>query len=159
MLQAIKTRTAQSRAMHLYPPAALASILAVLLMLCACAGIPVTYHDATTYTHLTDLKVETTLLVESFDSRKVKENEEKIGAVRMSFKKAYEYERGKGDANSDTIKQFAKIMQLFEEDITTYRENGPGGLGKNYFREASVVLGQAFDIAIATENEKNKDKR
>jgi hypothetical protein len=26
-------------------------------------------------------------------------------------------------------------------------------------QEAAVVLGQAFDIAIATENQKNKDKR
>jgi hypothetical protein len=158
-MHAIKASTAQNRMILLHPPGVLASLLAALLMLSACAGIPVSYHDATTYTHLTDLKVDTTLLIESFDTKKVKENEEKIDAVRLSFKKAYEYERGKGDTNSDTIKQFAKIMQLFEEDITTYRENGPGGLGKNYFHEAAVVLGQAFDIAIATENEKNRDKR
>lgn len=158
-MPAIDARRAQDRGLARYTVGVLASALAVLLIFSACAGIPVSYHDATTYTHLTDLKVDTTLLIESFDTKKVKENEEKIAAVRLSFKKAYEYERGKGDANSDTIKQFSKIMQLFEEDITTYRENGPGGLGKNYFREAAVVLGQAFDIAIATENEKNRDKR
>ena len=37
--------------------------------------------------------------------------------------------------------------------------HGPGTLGPKYFQEAARVLGQAFDIAIATENLKNKDKR
>jgi hypothetical protein len=128
-------------------------------MLAACAGVPVSYHDATTYMNLVDLKVDTTLLVESFDTRKVKENEAQIAAVRRNLKRAYEYEKGKGDPNNDTIKQFDKITKLFDEDVSAYRENGPGDLGKRYFQEASVVLGQAFDIAIATENEKNKDKR
>ena len=50
-------------------------------------------------------------------------------------------------------------MKLFEDDIEEYRNNGPGVLGTKYFQETARVLGQAFDIAIKTENEKNKDKR
>ena len=40
-----------------------------------------------------------------------------------------------------------------------YRDAGPGALGPKFFREAATVLGQAFDVAIATENLKNQDKR
>ncbi len=159
MLPSAKVGTVRSRAMQPYSTVAFTGLLALLLLFVACAGVPVSYYDATTYTNLVDLKVDTTLLVESFDTRKVKENEAQIAAVSRNLKRAYEYERGKGDPNSDTVEQFEKIMKLFDEDVGAYRENGPGDLGKRYFQEAAVVLGQAFDIAIATENEKNKDKR
>ncbi|MBI5550614.1 MAG: hypothetical protein HY911_03840 [Desulfobacterales bacterium] len=159
MMPSAKAGTARNKALPLYPPAAFASLLALLLIFSACAGVPVTFHDATTYTNLVDLKVDATLLVESFDTRKVKDNEAQITAVNRNLKRAYEYEKGKGAANSDTVQQFEKIVKLFNEDVGTYRENGPGALGKRYFQEAAVALGQAFDIAIATENEKNKDNR
>jgi GH18 family chitinase len=77
----------------------------------------------------------------------------------MNFKKAYEYEKGKGDPNSNTTKQFDKIYRLFMDDVKTYIESSQEELGKKYFQEAALVLGQAFDIAISTENIKNRDKR
>lgn len=136
-------------------------IISILLFLTlqGCSGIPISYYDATTYTQLTALKAETTTLVESFDTKPVSDNEGNIEKTKLDLRKAYEYEAGKGKPNSDTTKQFKKIIGLFEEDVKDYRENGPKELGDKYFREASVVLGQAFDIAIATENQKNKDKR
>jgi hypothetical protein len=130
-----------------------------LLSLLACTGIPITYYDATTYTQLTSLKAETTTLVESFDLKPYAENEAKIDATTLNLKKAYEYEKGKGAPNSDTALQFEKIFGLYMEDVEDYKNEGPGTLGPKYFREAAIVLGQAFDIAIATENSKNKDKR
>lgn len=133
--------------------------LLILLALSACSGIPISYYDSTTYTQLTALKAETTLLVESFDKKPVTENEDKIEKVTLNLRKAYEYEFGKGKPNSDTSRQFKKIIGLFDEDIRDYHENGPQSLGRKYFSEASVVLGQAFDIAIATENLKNRDKQ
>ena len=57
------------------------------------------------------------------------------------------------------MRKFRKIVKLFESDVKDYRDNGPKSLGKKYFQEAAIVLGQAFDIAISTENLKNKDKR
>ncbi len=143
----------------LNPVSVLLSIVLLLLSLSGCAGVPISYYDATTYTHLTELKVETTFLVKSFDTKPVDKNEQKIEEVTLSLRKAYEYENGKGEPNSDTIKQFTKIIKLFNDDVKEYRENEPNSLGSKYFREAAVLLGQAFDIAIATENEKNKDKR
>jgi len=130
-----------------------------LISLFGCAGVPVSYYDATTYTQLTSLKAETTTLVESFDVKPYAENQAKIEATALSLRKAYEYEKGKGNPNSDTALQFTKISDLFSSDVVDYKENAPGTLGKRYFREASGVLGQAFDIAISTENLKNKDKR
>ncbi|MCE9687444.1 hypothetical protein LZP73_14740 [Shewanella sp. AS16] len=131
----------------------------ILISLVACSGIPISYYDATTYTQLTSLKAETTTLVGSFDTKPFTENRERIEATTLSLKKAYEYEKGKGNPNSDTEKQFTKVVGLFMDDVQYYKEDGPGALGKKYFQEASVVLGQAFDIAISTENLKNKDKK
>ncbi|MBN2418963.1 MAG: hypothetical protein JXL81_06230 [Deltaproteobacteria bacterium] len=131
----------------------------LLLNLSGCAGIPVTYYDATTYVQLTGLKAEITTLVESFDTKPYAENQKKIEEITMNFKKAYEYEKGKVAPNSDTTRQFDKIYELFMDDVKTYKENPQEELGKKYFQEAARVLGQAFDIAISTENLKNKDKR
>lgn len=130
-----------------------------MLFLTACSGIPISYYDATTYQQLTNLKAETTTLVESFDKKPYADNESKIEATTLSFKKAYEYEKGKGMPNSETATQFEKILGMYNDDVDDYKEHGPGKLGFKYFSEAAVVLGQAFDIAIATENSKNKDKR
>lgn len=134
-------------------------LLCLFVSVSSCSGIPISYYDTTTYTQLTSLKAETTTLVESFDTKKVAANEPKIEETTLNLRKAYEYEKGKGSPNSDTTKQFEKIDQLFGSDVKEYRESGPGSLGTKFFREAATVLGQAFDIAIATENLKNKDKR
>lgn len=131
----------------------------LLLSMGACSGIPISYYDATTYTQLTSLKAETTTLVESFDSKPFTENQTKIEATTLNLKKAYEYEKGKGNPNSDTTKQFSKVVGLFMDDVKDYRESGPAALGSKYFQEAATALGQAFDIAISTENLKNKDKQ
>ncbi|MBU1639696.1 MAG: hypothetical protein KKG53_04355 [Proteobacteria bacterium] len=133
--------------------------LVIPLILTACSGIPISYYDATTYTQLTSLKAEVTTLVQSFDTKAYLDNQQKIEDTTLTLKKAYEYEKGKGDPNSDTTKQFDKITGLFLDDVKEYKDNGPGDLGPKYFQEAAIVLGQAFDIAISTENLKNKDKR
>jgi len=158
----MNTRTIQqphSQVSLFRAPGLLLGTLLLLLTLFSCSGIPISYYDATTYSQLTSLKAEATYLVESFDTKPIDQNQAAIDKVTMDFRKAYEYEYGKGNPNSDTTKQFKIIQELFDSDVKDYKDGGPQALGKNYFREASVVLGQAFDIAIATENLKNKDKR
>jgi len=123
-----------------------------------CCAVPITYHDAATYKNLTDLKAETVMFVETFDTKPFAANEAAIADITLKFRKAYEYEKGKGKPNGDTMRQFDEIWKLLNADITDYRENGNSTLGPKYFREAAVVLGQAFDITIATENLKNRDK-
>ena len=128
----------------------------VLTVLAAACAVPISYYDATTYKSLTDLKVDATQLVASFDTKPVGENEARISDVTTRLLKAYEYEKGKGKPNSDTMKQLEKIKGLFDQDVGDYRSGAK--LGSKFFREAAVALGQAFDIAISTENLKNKDK-
>jgi|GraSoiStandDraft_36_1057302.scaffolds.fasta_scaffold153655_2 hypothetical protein len=133
---------------------------AALALLAGACAVPISYYDATTYKNLTDLKVETTILVASFDTKSVAENEGKISDVVMKLQKAYEYEKGKGNANSGTMIQLEKIKGMFESDIDDYRsKDAKATLGRKFFREAAIALGQAFDIAISTENLKNKDKQ
>jgi len=134
-------------------------MLVVWIALLGACTIPVAYYDATTYRNLTEHKAEMMTLVESFDALAYSRNEARIDQMRLAFRKAYEYELGKGKPNSDTVKQFAVIKKLFEQTVSEYRETRPGELGRKYFQESAVVIGQAFDIAIATENEKNIDKR
>ena len=129
------------------------------VLLVGCSSIPISYYDATTYAQLTSLKAETATLIETFDSKPFSQNEGKIETTSLNLRKAYEYEKGKDSPNSDTATQFAKITKLYSDTIAEYKENGPGKLGPKYFQEAAIVLGQAFDIVIATENIKNKDKR
>jgi len=121
-------------------------------------AIPISYYDATTYHNLTSLKAEAATLVETFDYKPVADNESAIQTLLLSFRKAYEHEKGKGRPDKDTVQQFTKLRKLLDDDIADYRSGGPGKFGPKYFREAAVVLEQAFDIVIATENLKNKDK-
>ena len=156
----VRTTWQQYAQMRIFiAPGLLLGTVLLLLTLFGCSGVPISYYDATTYSQLTSLKAEATFLVESFDTKPVGQNLGAIDKVTLDFRKAYEYEYGKGNPNSDTAKQCKIIQGLFDSDVKDYKEDGPQVLGKNYFREASVVLGQAFDIAIATENLKNKDKR
>jgi hypothetical protein len=77
----------------------------------------------------------------------------------MKFQKAYEYE-GQGQRKQRHHDATSKIKGMFESDIGDYRSKDPKGtLGPKFFREAAILLGQAFDIAISTENLKNKDKQ
>ena len=134
-------------------------LLALSFAATSCSGVPISYYDPTTYAELTSLKAETTLLVATFDARPIADNEARIEATTLHLHQAYEYEAGKGAPNSDTAQQFQLVKNLFTTTVQEYRDNGPGALGAHYFREAATVLGQAFDVAIATENLKNEDKR
>lgn len=131
----------------------------IALLTAGCSSVPISYYDATTFTHLTSLKAEATMLVETFDQKPFAQNEAKIEATTLNLRKAHEYEKGKGAPNSDTARQFDIVAKLYVGTVTEYKENAPGKLGPKYFQEAARILGQAFDIAIATENVKNKDKR
>jgi hypothetical protein len=133
------------------------SLIWLLFILQGCLSIPVTHYDKTTYTNLTRLKAETTQLVKSFDKKPLEKNQTAIEKTQLNLQIAYEYEIGKGDENSNTIKQFKKIMDLFDQDVSDYQEGGPGAFGKSYFKETAKILGKAFDIVIATENTKNQN--
>lgn len=130
---------------------------AALVLAFAACTIPISYYDGTTYKTLTDLKVDATQLVGSFDSVTVKSNAPEIAGTRIRFLKALEYEKGKGKDNKDTTEQLELLLTLYDRAVADYRASGPDPRTSDY-RERAVQLGQAFDIAISTEAAKNKDK-
>ena len=132
-------------------------VAAALAVSMAACTIPISYYDATTYRTLTDLKVDATELVGSFDSVTVVNAEPAIGGTRTRLLKAVEYEKGKGKDNTDTAKQMELILEIYDRDVTAYRASGPNRRQRTY-QELAIQLAQAFDIAIATEASKNKDK-
>lgn len=136
--------------------------LGLRLALCAVAltaacTIPISYYDVTTYHTLTDLKVDVTELVGSFDSVKVTAAAPAIAGTRTRMVKALEYEKGKGSDNSDTVKQLELLLQLYDSTVSDYRASGPNPRVRD-FRERAAQLAQAFDTAISTESAKNRDK-
>jgi hypothetical protein len=131
-------------------------IALVALAVAACT-IPISYYDGTTYKTLTDLKVDATELVGSFDSVAVRESGPAIAGTRTRLLKALEYEKGKGKDNRDTATQLDLLLTLYDRAVADYRASGPNPRLSDY-RERAVQLGQAFDIAISTEAAKNKDK-
>ncbi len=134
-----------------------AVVALLLLVISGCISVPLSYYDGTTYANLTNLKAETMTLVERFDTTPPADNQAAIDQARLSLRKALEYEKGKGTSNSDTADQLALIMTLFDEDVAAYQQSAAGELGPRYFNQAAAVLGQAFDQAIATENQKNQN--
>jgi hypothetical protein len=67
-----------------------ACMLVTSMWLTSCAN-PITYHDAATYKNLTDLKAETMMLVETFDTKPFAGNEAAIADITLKYRKAYEY--------------------------------------------------------------------
>lgn len=130
--------------------------LSIALTVAACA-VPLTYYDATTYKTLTDLKVDATELVGSFDSVAVRESGPAINGTRIRMLKALEYEKGKGSDNQDTADQITLLLQLYDEAVKDYRASGPNPRLNDY-RERARQLAQAFDTAISTEAAKNRNK-
>ena len=130
--------------------------VAITWLVAACT-IPISYYDGTTYKTLTDLKVDATELVGSFDSVTVKENGPALAGARIRFLKALEDEKGKGKDNHDTAEQLELLLTLYDRAVADYRASGPNPRLSDY-RERAVQLAQAFDIAISTEAAKNKDK-
>lgn len=130
-----------------------------LLLLClalsqtSCGVFPA-YYDATTYKNLTDLKAEALFLYDTFMSDSV--DEAKIGSVRLKLAQAYEYEKGKGTNNTETRKQMEIIQQMLGRHVHDRLAGGPWTAA--HLANQKTNLGEAFDIAIATERLKNKNE-
>jgi hypothetical protein len=132
------------------------SVLCITLLLCGCASFfsfP-SYYDATTFKNLTDIKPEVLVLYDTFATDSP--DTAAIGMIRLKLSQMIEYEKGKGSKNVETAKQIELIKVMFERQVED-RLNGAK------WNEADLEnnkenVGEALDIAIATENLKNKNK-
>lgn len=131
-------------------PSLLALLLAFFAM--ACGPLKVTYFDTTTYKNLTDLKPEVMALYDGFTAKEL--DAPKVAAVKLRLAQAAEYEKGKGTANDKTADQFAILQRMFARHVQDRAEHGPWS--EDAKQGAEQNIGDAFDIAIASENLKNK---
>lgn len=116
-------------------------------------GFPA-YFDATSYKSLTDMKPQVLLLYDTFT--KNDPEEKTIESVRLKLAQMYEYEKGKGEKNRETTIQIGIIQNMFERHVKDRLENGIWT--KTHAANTKENIGEAFDIAISTENLKNKNE-
>jgi hypothetical protein len=139
---------------------ALRGFFASVLLLAACT-IPVTTYDAVTFDRLCDLKVECLDVLERLGTSPSVDRDAaaEIHRVRLGVRKLVTREESKGSDNAETTAQMKKLQELFEDDLTEFFQgNVDGRLGTGYAAEARRELAEAFDIAIATEALKNKER-
>lgn len=132
----------------------LASLL-VSLFGCAHFSPSIAYYDPTTYKNLTDLKPEVQDLYDSFTRDPLDKKE--LATVRLKLAQMYEYEHGKGDKNADTYKQIDKIKIMYQRQTSDRLKNGKWN--QDYTDDQKDLIATAFNIAIETENLKNKNER
>ncbi len=127
----------------------------VLLALGGCGfANSITYFDTTTYKNLTEAKPQVALLYESFTGKDV--DSISLKATRLRLRQMYEYEKGKGERNSETTAQIRIINDMFERHITDRLQKGPWSSTDMMNKVENIS--DAFDLAISTEALKNKQK-
>jgi len=128
--------------------------LAFLMLFCAgCPSILISHSDPTTYKNLTDLKPEVVALYQTFTGDDV--DQDQIAAINLQFDRMYEYEKGKGQNNTETAKQVDIVRTMFRRHVQDRMETGKWSATDKDNKVAN--MGEAFDIAIATERLKNPE--
>lgn len=125
-------------------------------LLAGCATISV--YDPTSYKNATDLKAESLLLIQKATDTADKHAAE-INQVRSELQKNYEYEKGKGNLNSLTVRQWqlladpngnllAGLLKKWEVQNKGFSQAFIDGVTKN--------ISDAFDEIIRLEQHKVK---
>ena len=128
-------------------------LIPFLFFLIGCVHLIANY-DPITYKSLTDLKAESMLFLEQVSVDKpFDEYASKFEDLRLKMEKVYQYEKGK-KLNNDTIAQVSEIRGMINGMITLYKNQNH--LSPGYLKEKKEQLENAFDLAISTENIKNK---
>jgi hypothetical protein len=143
----LSTRRTLAAALHL---------LVIVAILCGCTGVfkGITYYDPTTYKNLTDLKPEVLALYDTFAGDSVDTG--KIAAIRLRLAQVYEYEKGKGEKNAETIEQIKIIQDMFDDHV---KDRLAGARwSQTHLDNRKQNIAEAFDIAIQTEWLKNKNQ-
>ena len=133
-----------------------AVFLMVLLLLTGCAGVLgfVTYYDPQTYKNLTELKPEVLSLYDTFTADAI--DSSRIAGVRLKLDQVYEYEKGKGKKNEDQARQIKSLQEMFARHVND--RMGAGKWNEAHLNNQKENIAQAFDIAIQTERNKNKNE-
>jgi len=132
----------------------LISLLSCSGLLLSCSGLLLHYYDPTSYKNLTDLKPKVSVLYDSFAQDGI--DKKAIAGIRLELAQAYEYVKGKGKSNQETIKQVEIIHDMFERHVQDRVENGKWS--EIDLENMKENIEEAFDIAISTERLKDKNE-
>jgi hypothetical protein len=131
-------------------------VFVVILGLSACSSTAA--YDQTSHERAAKLKVDSSTLIRNATSS-AEDHEEYINDIRRRVQIAYEYERGKGDKNIFTIKQYEIMMDensglLF--DFLSKWEGKDGGFSSFFVSEVARLTEQGWDEIIRLEWNKNR---
>ena len=134
----------------------ISNLLLFLLFLSGCAHLfsSISYYDPTTYKNLTDLKPAVLFLYDSFTEDAI--NIDKFNDIRLKMAQMYEYEKGKGETNQETIEQLKIIIEMFDDHVNQRLKSG--NWNNAHLANQKENISEAFDIAIKTERLKNKNE-
>lgn len=122
----------------------------LLPLLVACSSVP--NYDQTAYNRATELKADSIRLIkkadESFDTHSIE-----VDSIKRRIEHAYEYEKGKGQSNVFTIRQY-EIMMNPEGGLLygfLVRWEKEGKVSAFFANEVAILVGQGFDEIIRME--------
>ncbi|MCX5782010.1 MAG: hypothetical protein NT145_04825 [Elusimicrobia bacterium] len=125
----------------------------LLFFMLGCANLGhITYYDSTTYKSLTDLKPEVLSVYDNYASENI--DEIKVAQTKLKIAQLFEYEKGKGEKNINTVNQINEIQGIFDRSLEDRRKNGKWN--ETYLKDRKENISDAFDLAIQTENLKNR---
>jgi hypothetical protein len=111
-------------------------------------------YDQTAYEHVTDLKVDT-LVVMGKATDPYADHQREIGELQIALAKAYEYDRNR-PLNEITVKLWDKLLDpagaLLGAFLLEWKEDGP--LLPKYVQRKKEQIGEAFDTIIQLESGK-----
>lgn len=151
------------------------SVGTMAVLLAACSPWHLARYDENTQKTLTALKGEMKVFLSDCAERGAKGEDagKSLQAFRVKMAQAYEYERAKPN-NTEGAEQVAAVSSMVDEVNASYRRNTVSGnactplpdgqpamanngcLSPGYCTAKAKVLDKAFDLAIATNNVRNK---
>ncbi len=136
-----------------------ALILACALSVAWGACALITPYDPTSYKNATDLKAEALLLIEKATDPP-SAHAAAIDGLLLKLRQAYEYERGKGNPNMLTVKQWELLINpqgnLLGGFLQKWRAENRAQSAA-FIENAAALVGKAFDQIIELERAKVKN--
>lgn len=127
------------------------------LVLAACALV--SHYDATSYKNATDLKAEALVLMDKAKDPPAT-HAAAIDSLTLKLRQAYEYERGKGNPNRFTVKQWELLLDpnaaLLGGFIHKWRQAN-AAQGDALIEGVKKNVAQGFDEIIKLERAKVKE--
>lgn len=116
-------------------------------------------YDSVSYKNATDLKAEALFLIEKAKDPPGPHAAE-VDRLQLRLRQAYEYERGKGEPNAFTVKQWEVLLDpegsLLGGFLRKWQAENRG-YGDAFLKGVSANVGKAFDEIIKLESKKVKN--